>query len=461
MQFQADCLMTDENQPKNQIVLENKILVDQNKLENNKHFEFELKTEEERKWPNKIAAWSILILTALTLTALGSFWWTYAPTLAQNEQKIPQLNISANFVKMVELSANYQPPQPQQITLNTLFFGDVFWGRYIHEWSQESDLKEAYPFSRLDTFEREKYDAWIGSLNCPITPEERSAAEQEALLKFNCKPEYLPEAAKWFNAFSLANSHTKDMEEVDGFAQTRDRLTEQNIQYFSHHDKQVKDEICEVLSFPARVNFGEQTVPELIKNKKYFAPIALCGFHNTFALPTDSQLAQITKYSEYFPTLVYAIQGSEYNIRADGLQRQYFREMIDRGGDAIIGKGAHVVQNSEAYKGKLIVYSMGNFIYDQQFAPDVRQGVAINVKITFAYNENLENWQQIAQTCQEFQDNCLTKAQDLELKKPEFILEYNFYPTDNTGQLAKKGDDSVRQKMAQRLDWETTMAGLN
>lgn len=444
----------------NQLVLSNKTLVEDDEPE-----ALETPTPEPEKKPaqkqlSKTTTWSILFLTALILTALGTFWWSYAPTLAQQNQGSKQVAISSNFNKTAQTAAEYRPPQPKEITLNTLFFGDVFWGRYVHEWSQASELKEAYPFSGLSTFDRKSYDAWVGSLNCPITPEKLTAAEQEALLKFNCTPEYLPEAAKWFNTFSLANSHTANMEEVDGFAQTRERLEEYDIQYFGHHEKLVEDEICEVLSFEARVDFGEQEVPDLIKNRAYFTPVALCGFHNTFALPTESQLAQITKYSEYFPTLIYAIQGSEYDVLADGLQRQYFREMIDRGGNAVIGKGAHVVQDSEAYNGKLIVYSMGNFIYDQQFSPDVRQGVAINAKLSFEYNENLENWQEIAQSCQKFKDDCLNRAKELGLEKPDFSLSYNFYPTDNTGKLAKKGDNSVRQKMAQRLNWETTISGL-
>jgi hypothetical protein len=36
--------------------------------------------------------------------------------------------------------------------------------------------------------------------------------------------EYTPEAAKWFDAFTLANNHTDNMEEVDGLDQTRQNL---------------------------------------------------------------------------------------------------------------------------------------------------------------------------------------------------------------------------------------------
>lgn len=416
-----------------------------------------VKTEKKIK---KTRAWFIIIISLVLVLAFGDLWFMYSAIIVKSRVEYKYTQISDQFLPLQKQAGDYKPPNPSQITLNTLFFGDVFWGRYVHEWSQSSELKEAYPFSGLNTFDRQNYDAWIGSLNCPITPEKITAAQQEALLKFNCTPEYLPEAAKWFNAFSLANSHTANMEEVGGFTQTKEKLKETGIQFFGHFDKDIGDDICEILSFKARVEFVEVEVPDLVKNKEYHIPVALCGYHNTFALPTDSQIAQITRVSEYFPTLVYAIQGSEYNTSADGLQRQYFRKMIDAGADAVIGKGAHVVQDSEAYKGKLIVYSMGNFIYDQQFSPDVRQGVAINAKLSFNYNENLEKWQTIAKTCQEFKDICLDEAKKQNLTKPEFKISYDFLPTDNSGKLAKKGDDSLRQKMSQRLGWEKSMSGL-
>jgi hypothetical protein len=92
-------------------------------------------------------------------------------------------------------------PKPQQISSNVLFLGNTFWGRYINDWSMASDLQYAYPFSRLSEFDRDKYDAWISGLECPTASGvNMTSAEMEATLTFNCSPEYLPEAAKWFTA---------------------------------------------------------------------------------------------------------------------------------------------------------------------------------------------------------------------------------------------------------------------
>ena len=354
--------------------------------------------------------------------------------------------------------------KPDQLKTKLMFFGDVFWGRYVNDWSMASKLKEAYPFSGLHTLNRENYQAWIGSLNCPITDNQVSSAEQEALLMFNCTPNYLPEAVKWFNIFNLANSHTDNQGGMEGFNQTRKYLDENYIQYFGHFNKEVTDEICEIVTIPAKAYRNNLDYSkELITNypiREFSIPIAMCGYHNTFALPTQNQLNEISKYTDKFITLVYAIQGSEYNTTADGLQRQYFHAMIDEGADAVIGKGAHVVQDTESYKGKPIIYSMGNFVYDQQASPDVRHGIGVDVEIQLEYNDNLEAWEKIAMLCARFKDDCLNRSKELDLEKPIYKIIYNIVATDNTGRVAHKGSSELQQQMISRTNWLQTVKNL-
>ncbi len=354
--------------------------------------------------------------------------------------------------------------KPDKLQVTKMYFGDVFWGRYINDWSKASDLKEKYPFSGLSSFERENFQAWIGSLNCPITDKEVPSSLQNDTLMFNCTPNYLTEVKKWFNIFSLANSHTGNQNGLVGFEQTRNYLAESGIQYFGHYNKNITDKICEVVTIPAKA-FLNNTDYENVKEtnyeiKEFYIPITMCGYHNTFELPTENQLDEIKKYTDIFPTFVYAIQGKEYEIVADELQRSYFRAMIDRGADAVIGKGAHVVQDTESYKGKPIIYSMGNFVFDQQFSANVTQGIGVIVKIDCEYDENLENWQKIAKECVAFKDNCLTEAKRLGLKKPKYTVTYDIVATDNSGRLAKKASPEIQEAMLKRTNWLETLEGL-
>jgi poly-gamma-glutamate synthesis protein (capsule biosynthesis protein) len=59
----------------------------------------------------------------------------------------------------------------------------------------------------------------------------------------------------------------------------------------------------------------------------------------------------------------YLHWGWEYEP-ANDRQKQLARLMIDAGADLVVGGHPHVTQGAEYYQGKLIVYSLGNFVFD-------------------------------------------------------------------------------------------------
>ena len=48
---------------------------------------------------------------------------------------------------------------------------------------------------------------------------------------------------------------------------------------------------------------------------------------------------------------------------------------IDAGADIVIGNHPHWYQPVEIYKGKLITYAHGNFVFDQMWSEETREGV--------------------------------------------------------------------------------------
>lgn len=70
--------------------------------------------------------------------------------------------------------------------------------------------------------------------------------------------------------------------------------------------------------------------------------------------------------------------GDEYkyfNVR----QEKLAKSAIDAGADIIIGHHPHVIQDIEIYNGKIIIYSLGNFIFDQYFSPETLEGVNLSL----------------------------------------------------------------------------------
>lgn len=67
--------------------------------------------------------------------------------------------------------------------------------------------------------------------------------------------------------------------------------------------------------------------------------------------------------------------GVEYRDQPDNRQRYLGHFTIDAGADLVIGNHPHWVQPVELYKGKLITYAHGNFVFDQEWSLKTKQGV--------------------------------------------------------------------------------------
>ncbi len=56
--------------------------------------------------------------------------------------------------------------------------------------------------------------------------------------------------------------------------------------------------------------------------------------------------------------------GEEEVPEPNDRQRTLARKMIDAGADVVVGGHPHITQGAETYRGHLIVYSLGNFVFD-------------------------------------------------------------------------------------------------
>jgi poly-gamma-glutamate synthesis protein (capsule biosynthesis protein) len=348
-------------------------------------------------------------------------------------------------------------PTPSSMTSRMLVMGDVYWGRYINDWSQASPLKYAYPFQRLSEFERDKYDAWIANMECPLTNNPKvSSKEEDNYLKFDCSPAYLPEAKKWFTAVSLANNHT-DNQGAAGFVETKQHLDENDMQYFGSYDPEDYNNLCDVLSLPAHVTMSDGAV------KEGRLPMVWCGYHGVFKIPTPSSIGVMSRYSSLFNVVAMPHSGAEYKPVPDEIKTTLYRALIDGGADVVLGDHPHWVQSTEAYKGKLIVYSMGNFIFDQQGALDVTRSAVVNMNVSVdAKNApDLDKWLTLGETCGTYADECLAKAKEEGLTKLPLSYHFSVLGSRDDGKVAHRATEAEIVSIKQRMNWTTTIKGLS
>lgn len=69
--------------------------------------------------------------------------------------------------------------------------------------------------------------------------------------------------------------------------------------------------------------------------------------------------------------------GNEYAREPNKQQKEFARAAIDAGADLVIGHHPHWVQTTEIYRGKLIIYSLGNLVFDQMWSRPTQQGAIV------------------------------------------------------------------------------------
>jgi hypothetical protein len=69
--------------------------------------------------------------------------------------------------------------------------------------------------------------------------------------------------------------------------------------------------------------------------------------------------------------------GTEYTTKPTQAQIDFAHAAIDAGADIVIGHHPHWIQKIENYNGKWIFYSLGNFVFDQMWSQETREGLTV------------------------------------------------------------------------------------
>ena len=366
---------------------------------------------------------------------------------ARQQPQIPRaINVSSNVSNAAKISIT-----PQSINGRYLLNGTVTWARAVEKISN-GDYNQ--PFSMLDTFNRSQYDAWSTDFECPITNNVVTYQYQIDKLIFNCRPEFLPAATKYFNIFDLANNHTDNQNGEVGLAETRQHLKDAGVQYFGTFDAADSQNVCEVLALPVRIQKSDKS------EQKAELPVAFCGWHYFYRKPRPGEIAVMDKYAKIMPVFAFVEMGVEYHPKADDTQTEIAHQIIDEGPDFLIANNPHWVQNTEVYKGKLIVYSTGNFIFDQ-LDTETQRSVSIDIGLSVPYDENVAKWLALAPSCAAYHDDCLQQATQQNLTKVS--VKYNYGVVAGQGgykHITHKADASTQAAVEARTNWLQTSAAL-
>lgn len=161
-----------------------------------------------------------------------------------------------------------------------------------------------------------------------------------------------------FDIVSLANNHSLNAGR-EGIVQTYDVLDRQQISYCG--------------AWRDKAHSGEPTVLQAGEGPLSFAFIGAtdlsfdCGSYNKVAKDRGNLIAQVRAARKRADLVCVSLHwGDEYQTLPNKRQVGTAHAAIDAGADLILGHHPHVLEGIEVYRGKPILYSMGNFVFDQR-----------------------------------------------------------------------------------------------
>ena len=361
-----------------------------------------------------------------------------------------------------------RPKQPatahRDVTGKYLFSGTIMLGRAVE---RDAAGNKEQPFSGIAGLG--EYDARIGVLECPITTNQDTFQNQVDNLIFNCQPSWLPVLKKYYPILSLSSNHLGD-QGPHGYAATVKNLTDAGFQTVGNYNPHAQKDNCKAVLLPVKPS-GQ-------------LPVAFCSFnYKTLFKPEPGELETISKWAKKMPVIGMMNGGPEYQHVAGAAQTEVARKMIDLGADMVVGNGTHWVQNTEVYKGKLIEYSMGNFIFDQ-YDYDGRLALNLVVNMTVPGSANLDKWLAAAPDCQAralgveavansaadattqiyaststASPTCLAAAKDLAKLQPKFTFDI-VGSYGGLRDVAHRANAQQQADIESRATWAATKAAL-
>jgi poly-gamma-glutamate capsule biosynthesis protein CapA/YwtB (metallophosphatase superfamily) len=283
-------------------------------------------------------------------------------------RQLLRASLRATWVAVVSLAAHAEnAPAPD--TVRMAWMGDVMLadgpGRLI--------ARGGDPFKPFAT-RLAGADIRVANLECVI------ATGGKALDKpwtFRASPRVLPLLKRHVDVVSVANNHAGDYGKA-AFADMLKRLQGAGVPYFG-----------------GGMDWREAHKPLIIERKG--VRIALLGYDEFFprvfeagdklpgvAWSEDEQVVHDIRQARTQADIVIPFMhwGQEHEPLANDRQRELARLMIDAGADAVVGTHPHVVQDTETYRGKPIVYSLGNFVFDGFSSVDNNTGWVLWMDVT-------------------------------------------------------------------------------
>ncbi len=304
----------------------------------------------------------MLVVTCGTLLGLAGCGENSVPSVSQKTD-------TRTTTSTVSPSPTSIPETP--VTL--AFTGDVMFGRTVNSHMLGTTSHDPYPFTYTADFLR-GFDLTIGNLECVIS---KLGTPVPKLYIFRGDPRAYDRLLNaGFDLVSVANNHSGDYGKAAFLDELLTLPTHGITPIGGGQNKQ--QAYTPVLKTVHGTTLAFLAYDEI--EPYSFAATATTPGHAWLDEAELRQNVALARVSADF-VIVFVHWGIEYLTSLTAHQRLLAQVAIDAGADLVIGAHPHVIEPYEVYKGKLIVYSLGNFVFDNMYDEVVRHGNILTLAV--------------------------------------------------------------------------------
>lgn len=328
-------------------------------------------SEQNPKDYSKYLKWILPILFILA-AALGIYQWQYG---VEHNQTNP-VDALYKGVSDGSLEDYYKFAQTQksedQTEVTFLAVGDIMLSRDVAERIDKNNKDGFWPFRNLEA-ELHSTDFNFGNLESPFSGSDQYKFSNNFI--FNAPTWTMPGLAQYnFKVLNLANNHIHN-QGTEGIAYTKNLLAQNSLLGLGVGktlDEAWQGQVYSVKGI--RVGFISANYAGLLADINYqIAQISQTDY-------LKKSIADLKTKSDFIVVTMHA--GEEYTRQPTQAQIDFAHAAIDAGADIVIGAHPHWVQTTEQYNGKYIFYSLGNFVFDQEWSQDTKEGLMLKISLS-------------------------------------------------------------------------------
>lgn len=321
--------------------------------------------------------WKIIlpILFALAI-ALGFVQRTYNPFVTKTDPLRKGSSIQDSLEAYYQTAKDLVSPAPTSSSSSVTFLavGDIMLSRSVATTINKAN-NPLLPFTGMADI-LTSTDFNFGNLESPFSG--KNEFEPSGSLVFNVPLKNIQGLKDYnFPILNLANNHAFD-QGLDGLLYTNAYLDQNNIKHIGTGKTLTEAWKPQYVEYHGiKIGFIGASFSSLNDNGK--------TINDNVARIEDitrlqSAVAEARLNADFVVVTMHA--GIEYTRTPNDAQTAFAHAAVDAGADIVIGAHPHWVQTIEKYHNTYIFYSLGNFIFDQMWSQETREGLALKIQLS-------------------------------------------------------------------------------